>query len=163
MAPRLRSSGSAAVALELGLSSRGSRAPELRLSSCGSRAQAQQLWLQSSGSAAVAPGLRSSGSAAVALRVACSPACGIFPHQRRNQCVLHWQADFLTTEPPGKPPFNILKHKIYRLVIKKAHTPRRTRFQKTAHVKVLPVHLLPSCDFTREGFRVGLPGTKTLL
>ena len=27
-------------------------------------------------------------------------ACGIFPDQRSNPCLLHWRVD----EPPGKPP-----------------------------------------------------------
>ena len=30
---------------------------------------------------------------------------GIFPTQRSNPCLLHWQADSLPSEPPGKPPF----------------------------------------------------------
>ena len=71
MAPRLWSSGSAAVALELGLSSCGSRAQAQQLWLPGSGARAQQLWLQSSGSAAVAPELRlsSRGSRAPELRL----------------------------------------------------------------------------------------------
>ena len=30
-------------------------------------------------------------------------ACGIFPDQGKNPSLLHWQEDFFTTEPPGKP------------------------------------------------------------
>ena len=33
----------------------------------------------------------------------CSVACGILPGQGSNLCLLYWQADSLTTEPPGKP------------------------------------------------------------
>ena len=28
---------------------------------------------------------------------------GVFPTQGSNPCLLHWQADSFTTEPPGKP------------------------------------------------------------
>ena len=46
------------------------------------------------------------GSTAVVHRLSCSTACGIFLDQGLNLCLLRWQADFFTTEPPGKPlPF----------------------------------------------------------
>ena len=32
---------------------------------------------------------------------------GIFPTQVSNQRLLHWQSGFFTTEPPGKPSFNL--------------------------------------------------------
>ena len=35
--------------------------------------------------------------------LSCSVACGLFPDQGSNPCPLHWQADSLTTAPPGKP------------------------------------------------------------
>ena len=36
-------------------------------------------------------------------------ACGIFPDQGSNPCLLHWQADFITTELPREaPPFKFL-------------------------------------------------------
>ena len=65
--------------------------------------------MQASG--AVARGLSSCGSQAldigsmvVARGLCCSIACGIFPDQESNLCLLPWQADgFFTTEPPGKP------------------------------------------------------------
>ena len=38
-------------------------------------------------------GLRSKGSEALAHRLSCSVACGIFPGQGLNPCLLHWQAD----------------------------------------------------------------------
>ena len=32
-------------------------------------------------------------------------ACGIFPNQGSNPCLLHWQADSLSlSQPPGKTP-----------------------------------------------------------
>ena len=52
------------------------------------------LQLQQVGSAVVAPGLG----------LSCSMACGIFLSQGLYQSLLHWQARFFTTEPPGKPP-----------------------------------------------------------
>ena len=37
------------------------------------------------------------------LWLSCSAACETFPDQGLNPCLLHWQADSLTTEPSGKP------------------------------------------------------------
>ena len=56
----------------------------------------------------VAHGLQSTGSIAVVHKLSCSTACGSFPDQRLNPCLLHWQADS-TTEPPGEDPSLILK------------------------------------------------------
>ena len=36
---------------------------------------------------------RRAGSVVVAHRLSCSVACGIFPDQGSNPCLLHWQAD----------------------------------------------------------------------
>lgn len=36
-------------------------------------------------------------------RLGCSVACGMFPDQESNTCLLHCQADSLLREPPGKP------------------------------------------------------------
>ena len=33
----------------------------------------------------------------------CSLACGIFPDQGSNLCLLHWQEDSFLLAPPGKP------------------------------------------------------------
>ena len=38
-----------------------------------------------------AHGLQSTGSIVVAHRLSCSKACGIFPDQGSNPCLLHWQ------------------------------------------------------------------------
>ena len=54
------------------------------LSSCGFQALEHRL-------RAVAPGLR------------CSEACGIFPGQELNPCLLHWQADSLPLNHQGNP------------------------------------------------------------
>ena len=53
------------------------------------------------------PRLRRTGSV-VAHRFSCSITGRIFPDQGSNPCLLHWQADPLTTEPPGKPLFSFL-------------------------------------------------------
>ena len=43
-------------------------------------------------------------SSIVAMRgLSCSSACGIFPDQGSNLCLLHWQEDSLLLAPPGKP------------------------------------------------------------
>lgn len=67
------------------------------------------LWAQALGaqvSVVVAGRLENLGSVAVLYGLSCSTACGIFPDQGSNPCVLYWQADFFTTEPPGQtePP-----------------------------------------------------------
>ena len=43
----------------------------------------------------------STGSIVVVPGLSCSAACGIFPDQGWNLCLLHWQAD-LPSEPPRK-------------------------------------------------------------
>ena len=48
-------------------------------------------------------GSKHAGSVFVAHGPSCSVACGILPDQGSNPCPLHWQADFSTTAPPGKP------------------------------------------------------------
>ena len=48
----------------------------------GSRARAQWLWLS------------------------CSSACGIFPGQGSNPCLLHWQVDSLALSHQGNPGMN---------------------------------------------------------
>ena len=51
-------------------------------------------------SVAAAWGLSSCDSRALEHRLS---SCGIFPDLGLNLCLQHWQANFLTTEPPGKP------------------------------------------------------------
>ena len=48
-------------------------------------------------------GLQSTGSVLVMHEISCSFAWGIFLDQGLNLCLLHWQEDFFTTQPPGKP------------------------------------------------------------
>ena len=59
--------------------------------------------LRHEGSVVVAPGLWSTGSIAVAHRLNYSAACGIFPDQGSNPCLLHWQADSLPLSHQGSP------------------------------------------------------------
>ena len=54
------------------------------LSRCGS-------WILDTGSVVVARGL------------SCSAACGIFPDQGLNPCLLHWQVDSLPLSPQRSP------------------------------------------------------------
>ena len=39
------------------------------------------------------PDAWSAGSTVVVHRLSCTAACGIFPDQGSNPCLLHWQAD----------------------------------------------------------------------
>ena len=62
----------------------------------------------------VVPGLyaalQSTGSAIVVDGFSCSVACGIFPDQGWNPCLLHWQADSLPWATREAPPcFIIMK------------------------------------------------------
>ena len=43
------------------------------------------------------------GSVAVVHGLSCSAACGIFPDQGSNLCLLHWQADSLLLSHQGSP------------------------------------------------------------
>ena len=63
---------------------------------CEAGARARRLQQrQHTGLVVVAPGLRRTGSVVVAHGLSCSMACGIFPDQRSNPWLLHWQADSL--------------------------------------------------------------------
>ena len=53
-------------------------------SSCG-------MWMAAS--VVVAPGLHSTGSIVLVHQLNCSTACRMFPEQRLNPCLLHWQVD----------------------------------------------------------------------
>ena len=57
------------------------------------------------GSVVAAPGLWSTGSVVVAHRLSCPAAYGIFPVQGSNQCLLHWQVDYLLLSHQGGPRF----------------------------------------------------------
>ena len=50
-------------------------------------------------------------SVVVAHGPSCSVACGIFPHQGSNPCLLHWQADPELLRHQGSPLSTFLKHK----------------------------------------------------
>ena len=54
-------------------------------------------------SAGAVPGLRSTGSKVVDQGLSFSEACGIFPDQGSNPCLLHWQADSLPLRHQGSP------------------------------------------------------------
>ena len=50
-----------------------------------------------------APRLQGTGSIVVVCGLSCSVACGIFPDQGLNPCLLHWQADSLPLSHQGSP------------------------------------------------------------
>ena len=50
-----------------------------------------------------APRLWNTGSVVVAHGLNCSEACGIFPDQRLETCILHWLADSLPQSQQGSP------------------------------------------------------------
>ena len=73
----------------------------------GSRARG--LWsLQHVGSVVAAPRLLSTGSVVLANGLSCSTACGVFPDQGSNPCLLPLAGGFLIAEPPRKSILNIL-------------------------------------------------------
>ena len=51
--------------------------------------------------------------------LSCSAACGIFPDQRSNPSLLHWQADSLPLSLLGSPYLPFLNIRFYRV----KHTP----------------------------------------
>ena len=57
--------------------------------------QGMQASLQHTGLVVAAPGLWRTDSVVVAHSLSCCMACGIFPDQRSNPWLLHWQADSL--------------------------------------------------------------------
>ena len=70
----------------------------------------EQLW--QTGSAVAAPGLQSTSSIVVAHGLSCSTACGIFPEQGSNLCLLHWQADSLPLSHQGSFSLMLIIHKV---------------------------------------------------
>ena len=72
--------------------------PCSRFSCCGVRA------LGAWDSGAAAPSFSGLGSIVVTLRLSCSAACGIFPDQGSNLCLLYWQMDSLSLSHQGSPP-----------------------------------------------------------
>ena len=72
-------------------------------SRCAGLSLSRPLLLQSTGS-------RRAGSVVVAHGPSCSAACGIFPNQGSNPCLLHWQANSQPLRHQGSP-----KVLIYRL------------------------------------------------
>ena len=54
-------------------------------------------------------GSRRAGSVVVAHGPSCSAACGIFPNQGSNPCLLHWQADSQPLRHQGSPSSAIFK------------------------------------------------------
>ena len=71
-------------------------------SRCAGLSLSQPLLLQSTGS-------RCAGSVVVAHGPSCSAACGIFPHQGSNLCLLHWQADSQPLRHQGNPEMDFFK------------------------------------------------------
>ena len=102
----------------LGLSrcgSPGSGAQSQQLWSPGSGTQAQQLWSPGSGAQAQqlwVPRLWSTGSVVVPHGLSCSAACGIFPDQGSNLCLLRWQVDSPPLSLQGSPLTCFKKKKI---------------------------------------------------
>ena len=70
-------------------------------SQCAGLSLSQLLLLWSTGS-------RRTGSVVVAHGPSCSVACGIFPDQGSNPCLLHWQADSQPLCHQGSPKIPIL-------------------------------------------------------
>ena len=62
---------------------------------------AHGLRVAASGLSSVAPGLQSTASIVAVHGLSCSEACGIFPGQESNLCLLHWQADSLPLSHQG--------------------------------------------------------------
>ena len=75
-------------------------------SRCAGPSLARPLLLPSTGS-------RRAGSVIVAHGPSCSVACGIFPDQGSNPCLLHWQADSQPLRHQGSPSFFFMTEQYY--------------------------------------------------
>ena len=59
--------------------------------------------------------------------LSCTAACRIFLDQGLNPCLLHWQADSFTSEPPGKPKLHLIGGKTESQgQVSKHHSEHRT-------------------------------------
>ena len=63
-------------------------------------------------------GSRRAGSVVVAHGLSCSAACGIFPDQGSNPCLLHWQADSQPLCHQGSPNASIFIDEFILMVCK---------------------------------------------
>ena len=98
------------------------------------------------GSAAAAPRLQSTGVVLEAHGSTCSSACGIFPDQGSNLCLLHWHVDSLSLrhqESPPKALLNIIRRKQFNLEQQqkdlKRHYPKENIRQPKSTLKVLGI------------------------
>ena len=57
--------------------------------------------------------------------LSCSKACGIFPNQGLDPCLLHWQADSLLLSQQGNPWLQNLEKKIYEFIFAKCLKGRK--------------------------------------
>ena len=63
-------------------------------------------------------------------RLSCSAACGIFPDQELNPCLLHWQVDSLPLSEQGSPGFNFrCNFKVELMVLVKRLNAGRERVE----------------------------------
>ena len=71
-----------------------------------------ELRLGTQASVLVALGPSSCGSRALTHKLdSCGPqACGVFPDQESNPCLLHWQADSLSLSHQGSPKFDVYSY-----------------------------------------------------
>ena len=56
-------------------------------------------------SVVAAPQTLEQGLVVVMLGLSCSAACGVFPDQESNLCLVHWQADSSPLSRQGSPGF----------------------------------------------------------
>ena len=67
-------------------------------------------------------GLLGTGSVVMAHEISCSAACGIFPDQRSNPWLLHWQGDSLPLSHQGSPTYYTFNFACWRVGLAKMHT-----------------------------------------
>ena len=86
------------------------------------------------GSVVAAHGLQSTASVVVVHGPSCPVACGIFPDQGSNPCLLHQQPDSLPLSHQGSPGvFNVTYHVTQ---IRAQHLKRESKLQKSSRGKI---------------------------
>ena len=79
---------------------------------CGGFSCCRAWGLGCMGSLVAVPRLQSTGSVVAMDRLSWSTACGIFPNQGSNPCLLNWQVDSLSLSHQGSPAVTFLKYRL---------------------------------------------------
>ena len=114
--------------------------------------------LAAAASLVVERGLQGSrASVVVAQGLGCSSACGIFPDQGWNPCLLHWQMDSLPLSHQGSPPHPVFISQpsvFFTSVYSQPHFRISGRHTSTRHMLSAPRPVEKTCEIPCDGVQL---------